>query len=132
MHDCLPPDSYVARRDWTDKTLAHLTMYKTDWWAGDVWKTAYMLQRLRPDLEIFGLNSPPTGLIAITNLDPGSQTLSRRYCELLQEYRPIQLHACINNYMRALKMMDAEQYIQSELVAKLSASCTGPTSCSGA
>jgi hypothetical protein len=64
-------------------------------WAGDVWKTAYMLQRLRPDLEIFGLNSPPTGLIAITNLDPGSQKLSRRYCELVQEYRPIQLHSCI-------------------------------------
>jgi hypothetical protein len=95
MHDCLPPDSYVARRDWTDRTLAHLTKY-TEWWAGDVWKTVYMLQRSRPVLEIFGLNSPPTGLIAVTKLDPRSQTLAHRYGELVQEYQPIQLHACID------------------------------------
>jgi hypothetical protein len=118
MHDCLPPDSYVGRRDWRDKKFAHVTKYP-DWWAGDVWKTVYILQKWRPDLEIYGLNSPPTGLIAVTNLDPGSRTLARHYDELVGEYQSIHLHSCADAYMQRMNMIDTKQFIESALVAKL-------------
>jgi hypothetical protein len=56
-------------------------------WAGDVWRTALLLKRRRPDLEITAYAAPPTGLICITNLDPTST-------KLMDDY-----HGCIRQMM---------------------------------
>jgi len=55
--------------------------HRQHWWAGDVWRTARLLRRMRPDLSFTTLDAPPTGLILITNLDPGSTALSAHYDE---------------------------------------------------
>ena len=84
LHDCVPTDSHIARRVWQDERLANQSAHPT-WWAGDVWKAAALIQRHRPDLRIYAFNTPPTGLIAITNLDPESTILDDYYFALVHE-----------------------------------------------
>jgi len=85
MHDCLPSDEHVARRNPADMSLADLSPHP-DWWAGDVWKAAAIIRQLRPDLVMFGITTPPTGLIAITNLDPNSEVLQSQYSEAIRMF----------------------------------------------
>jgi hypothetical protein len=51
------------------------------WWTGDVWRTALLLKRVRPDLRFLVLDAAPTGLVLITNLDPTSRKLADGYEE---------------------------------------------------
>ena len=55
------------------------------WWAGDVWRTSLLLRRRRPDLQMTVLDSSPTGLVLITNFDPGNTTLSNSYSRCVQD-----------------------------------------------
>lgn len=87
LHDCLPTDRHVARREVTDRSLAEVAPHP-DWWAGDVWKAAAIIRQFRPDLTIAGIGTPPTGLIAITNLDPTSDVLQSAYDEAVREFAP--------------------------------------------
>jgi len=64
FHDCLPLTPATASRRRT-----------TGFWSGDVWKIVPILQRLRPDLTVFLIPAYPTGLLAVTGLDPASRAL---------------------------------------------------------
>ncbi len=88
LHDCLPTDAYVARRELADRRFEHLSPHP-DWWAGDVWKTVAILKKYRPDLRILAFNSRPTGLVAVTDLDPGSDVLARQYFSLTEQFRSV-------------------------------------------
>lgn len=85
MHDCIPTDAHIARRYAGDESLAHLSE-APNWWAGDLWKTVMILKALRPKLKITALDSPPTGLIAITNLDSDDTTLEENYYDAVANY----------------------------------------------
>jgi hypothetical protein len=50
-----------------------------------VWRTALLLKRRRPDLQITAYAAPPTGLVCVTNLSPGSLTLRDSYDQCVQE-----------------------------------------------
>lgn len=39
-------------------------------WTGDVWKVWYILRMHRPDLKMFLVNTAPTGVLLVTDLDP--------------------------------------------------------------
>ncbi|MCA8906858.1 MAG: class I SAM-dependent methyltransferase [Rhodospirillaceae bacterium] len=84
MHDCLPLNGVMAQRDLVDVDA------RTDryfgWWAGDVWKMLPILAEHRPDLKLACINAPPTGLVAISGLDPQSTVLSDRYEEIVARY----------------------------------------------
>lgn len=92
LHDSVPTDAHVARRDEADRTLAAYSPHP-NWWAGDVWKAALIIRRLRPDLRVHAFDAPPTGLVAITNLDPGSDVLARAYSDVVTECRDLTLGA---------------------------------------
>jgi hypothetical protein len=92
LHDCIPTDLHVARRDRSDLSQAALSQH-ADWWAGDVWKTLMLLRTLRPDLRICAFDAPPTGLVAITNLNPTGASYSHRVTELVAAYSDVSLHA---------------------------------------
>jgi hypothetical protein len=77
LHDCLPVEIALTER--VPGTEQRLSPHRQGWWTGDVWRTALLLKRLRPDLSITALDAFPTGLILITNLDPQSTTLSENY-----------------------------------------------------
>lgn len=63
FHDTLPHDAQMALRN-----------RETQAWTGDVWKVVLALKRLRPYLEITTLDTPPTGLTIVSNIDPADRT----------------------------------------------------------
>ena len=79
LHDCLPVEVIMADRLPSDAEPA--APHRRGWWAGDVWRFALLLKRIRPDLAITALDAPPTGLILVSNLDPHSTLLTRGYTQ---------------------------------------------------
>ena len=75
FHDTVPLDELTQRR--TPET--HFS-------TGDVWKTILCLRQYRPDLDVFTIATPPTGLTLVTGLDPRSTVLSETYDEALANY----------------------------------------------
>ena len=91
IHDCLPLDFAMADREWRYCVDRQSIPHRKYWWTGDVWRCALLLKRHRPDLRITALDSPPTGLVLITNLDPSSTLLRERYASLVEEMHAISL-----------------------------------------
>lgn len=119
LHDCIPTDSHVARRLVQDERLAGHSAHPT-WWAGDVWKAAALIVRYRPDLRVYAFNTPPTGLIAITNLDPTSTLLDDHYFALVQEAaNTLENPAEMLNFFSRLDMRPAEEYNIAERLSEL-------------
>jgi hypothetical protein len=83
LHDCLPVEWPMADR--TRNAYQPIRAHHKHSWAGDVWRTALLLKRRRPDLQITAYAAPPTGLVCVTNLSPGSLTLRDSYDQCLQE-----------------------------------------------
>jgi hypothetical protein len=119
LHDCIPTDAHLARRAVEDSTLAGRSRYP-DCWAGDVWKTVLALREFRPDLRIHSFNAPPTGLVAITSLDPSSELLSKRYFDITARYKDLDLGQYgVNNYIDELKILDTAALSSFESIAQL-------------
>lgn len=55
-------------------------------WTGDIWKIYYCLQKYRPDLKLFPIQTQPTGLLIVTNLDPKNRNLWDSYDEIIDEF----------------------------------------------
>jgi Methyltransferase domain len=90
LHDCLPVDEHMARRDPRDRSRAAQSHYPNAW-AGDTWKALWILQCFRPDLRIFAFDAPPSGLVVVTHLDPASTLLKQRYDEVIGAAEAIDL-----------------------------------------
>jgi tetratricopeptide (TPR) repeat protein len=74
FHDTVPLDEVTQRRE-------PVTHFST----GDVWKTILCLKQYRPDLDIFTIATPPTGLTIVTRLDPRSTILAELYDRALAD-----------------------------------------------
>ena len=119
LHDCIPTDTHIARRQMDDDRLASHSAHPS-FWAGDVWKAAALIVRYRPDLRVYAFNTPPTGLIAITNLDPSSTLLSDHYFALVQEAATwLENPAEMLNFFSRLDMRPAEDYAVAERLSEL-------------
>ncbi|BAQ63332.1 class I SAM-dependent methyltransferase [Geminocystis sp. NIES-3709] len=57
----------------------------TSAWTGDVWRLMIGLKKYRSDLNITVLDSSPTGLGVITNLNPHSTVLIENYQKIIKE-----------------------------------------------
>ncbi|MDE2008133.1 MAG: class I SAM-dependent methyltransferase, partial [Rhodospirillales bacterium] len=84
LHDCVPLDLAMARRDQADPAVTAHPEHP-GWWTGDVWKLLPILRRYRPDLELLVLDAPPTGLVLLRRLNPGSTVLADRYGAIVAE-----------------------------------------------
>lgn len=89
LHDCLPGDEHIAVRDPSDP--ARLKSSRPNYWTGDVWKLVPVLRRWRPDLKTAVLDAPPTGLVLVTNLEPGNRVLRDNYNEIMDFYLDLDL-----------------------------------------
>ena len=119
LHDCIPTDTHIARRSLADDRLAAQSAHPT-WWAGDVWKAAALILRYRPDLRVYAFNTPPTGLIAVTNLDPTSTLLDDHYFSLVREAATsLESPAEMLNFFSRLDMRPAEEYSVAERLSEL-------------
>ena len=81
IHDIIPGDLEMAARIPVVGSA----------WTGDVWKVILLLLHYRPDLKIICLDSPPTGIALVTNLNPSSRLLTECYFDLVEEYRSKEL-----------------------------------------
>lgn len=89
LHDCLPLAEPMLLRDSQEAVrLSRETPYN-GWWTGDVWKVVAILAKYRPDLRIVCVDAPPTGLVFVSNLDPGSDSLRRDYCRIVDEFAAV-------------------------------------------
>lgn len=79
LHDCLPVEVLMTARTPSPEPASQ--SHRQGWWTGDVWRTALLLKRIRPDLNITALDAQSTGLLLITNLDPASSILTERYAD---------------------------------------------------
>jgi hypothetical protein len=75
FHDTVPLDEATQSR-------ARDTQFHT----GDVWKTVLCLKHYRPDLDLFTIATPWTGLTVVTGLDSASRLLADRYDEAVARF----------------------------------------------
>jgi hypothetical protein len=83
LHDCLPVEAAITSR--LEEYFVSTHPARKGWWAGDVWRTALLLKRRRSDLAITTLDSAPTGLVLVTNLNPDNAAFSDTYTSHVQE-----------------------------------------------
>lgn len=75
LHDTLPLDEPTQRR-----------VRETPFWTGDTWKMVLCLREWRPDLEVFTIATPPSGLTMVLGLDPGSAVLREGFDDAVDRY----------------------------------------------
>ena len=105
VHDTIPLDDVTQRRE-----------RATDFWSGDVWKMVVSLKAYRPDLTIFTIATPPTGLTVVTNLDPASTVLRASYDEIVERHMDLP-YASIADDVRAAINVTARSW--SDVLAQL-------------
>jgi hypothetical protein len=88
FNNCLPIDGAMAGRDPEDLARRAGSAHP-DWWTGDAWKLLPILQAYRTDLTLHAFDAQPSGLLAVTGLDPGSTVLADRFDAILARYRDL-------------------------------------------
>lgn len=102
LHDCLPVEWPMAERR---HARMPIRPHHVNSWTGDVWRTALLLKRRRPDLSITAYAAPPSGLLCVTNLSPTSTMLADSYVECVREMMSYSLQDIgIENVFRALNV----------------------------
>jgi hypothetical protein len=117
LHDCIPADDHVARRVMEDNSESAMSRHP-EWWTGDVWKAVAILKKYRPDLRIYAFDAVPTGLIAITNLDPSSTTLPAGYFQIIEEYRELSLREEGARYIASLDVLSTNEVLSLDTIAR--------------
>ena len=118
MHDCLPLDAHVGRRLSNDLSLQERSS-APGWWAGDVWKTLLIIARVRPDLRIVLFDAAPTGLVAITGLDPTSTILADRYFEMVDEFKEWSLMSEGRTELDRLPVLETAKFAADDALSSL-------------
>jgi hypothetical protein len=84
LHDCVPLNPRMALRQRLPADPSEGVLPTA--WTGDVWKLLPILKKYRPDLRVHVLDCPPTGLVAITRVDPTSRSLADCYYDIVDQY----------------------------------------------
>jgi hypothetical protein len=89
IHDCMPLNAIMAGRNEQQVAIDAKGTDFERYWTGDVWKIVPILRKYRPDLHVLLIDCPPTGLVLVTNLDPGSTALQDNYLQIVGEFAAI-------------------------------------------
>jgi hypothetical protein len=105
LHDCVPYDHGMTTRD--------LENLPEGSWTGDVWKLIPILQAWRPDLTVTVLDCRPTGLVAVSGLDPESRVLAEAYDQIVAEYLAVDLQDFgVERFFRSFSYASAKAVAQ--------------------
>lgn len=80
IHDCLPIDSISAS-----------PVRSTVFWSGDVWKILICLRETRPDLDVFTIATPPTGLAIVAGFGEPHSGWAEDFPALAERFRNVEL-----------------------------------------
>jgi hypothetical protein len=117
LHDCIPPALLTTGRK-AGSTLQRSGLYP-DFWAGDVWKVVPILRKYRPDLRISCFDAPPTGMVAITNLDSGNSLLTDKYFEIVDLFSGSELDELrFNEYWAEIDLIPTSTAASREDLAR--------------
>jgi tetratricopeptide (TPR) repeat protein len=105
FHDTVPLDEATQSR-------ARDTQFHT----GDVWKTVLCLKHYRPELDIFTIATPWTGLTVVAGLDPASQVLANSYDEAVARFIDTPFAEIENRMDEALNIVANDWRIVEELL----------------
>jgi hypothetical protein len=94
LHDTIPLDE-VTQRPERQRTF----------YTGDVWKTVLCLKHYRPDLDIFTIATPWSGLTAVMGLDPGSSKLAHCYDQAVADFGRLRYADFENTLQHALNIV---------------------------
>jgi len=75
LHDCVPILPRAAARE-----------RSTKFWVGDTWKLVPALRAYRPELKLTTVLAPPSGLVVVRRLNPGSRVLFERRSEIIARF----------------------------------------------
>jgi hypothetical protein len=75
IHDCFAIDALTAERE-----------RRTKFWTGDVWKIIPILREYRPELNVFTIAAPPSGLGVVSSLDHDSTILADNFDLIVARY----------------------------------------------
>lgn len=129
LHDCLPTEMPMAERL---PGGAPVDPQRQGFWTGDVWRTALLLKRRRPDLRLVAIDAPPTGLVLVTNLDPDSAYLTANHDGLVAEMLGWSLEKItLSAYYREMEVEPEASYRNpGRMLAKLGLRSAAAGSCS--
>ena len=94
FHDTLPLDEVTQRPE-----------RQRRFYTGDVWKTIVCLRYYRPDLDIFTIATPLSGLTVVARLDPNSRILHDRYEEAIAQFNTLQYSDYESRFEEALNVV---------------------------
>lgn len=118
MHDCLPLEAVMTYRSQDEYLAVGAAQARIPgWWTGDVWKILPILARHRPDLKIVAIDCPPSGLIAVTNLDPASTVLEERYAGIVEEFAGLD-DAMVEEARRAARRVKVSEIDTLEKISR--------------
>ncbi len=106
IHDCVPANHLMAAREWDKARTRH--------WTGDVWKILPILRQHRPDLMLSVLDCAPTGLLAVTGLDPLNDVLHRNLAEIVAEWSPVSMADYgVERFVRDFPLVAESAYVSA-------------------
>jgi glycosyltransferase involved in cell wall biosynthesis len=103
LHDTVPLDEATQARS-----------CDTQFHTGDVWKTVLALKHYRPDLDIFTVATPWTGLTVVTGLDPVSRVLADSYDEAVARFIDMPFAGVENRLTDALNIVPNDWFAVEE------------------
>ena len=109
IHDTYPKNVPMASRERT-----------TQEWCGDVFKIVLALKKYRPDLEMLHLDSGPSGLLLVKNLNSSSTILRDNYEIILDEFSTIDFSVIGKDKQTLLSIAPVENEVVKRFVGLLS------------
>lgn len=94
FHDTVPLDEITQRPE-----------RQTRFHTGDVWKTVLCLKHYRPNLDIFTIATPWSGLTVVTDLNPASDVLSKNYSDAVSRFAGLSYSAVEHGLDAALNIV---------------------------
>jgi hypothetical protein len=97
MHDCLAVAEPCARR-----------ARSSQFWVGDTWKALEAILDYRPDLTVHVIATPPSGLVVVRGLSPGSTVLFDAMDEIVSRYRELDYPYSPERWSSRYRMVGAD------------------------
>jgi len=94
LHDTVPLDETTQR-----------TPRQTKFHTGDVWKTVLCLKHYRPDLDVFTIATPWSGLTVVCGLDPHNRVLAEQYGDAIAQFADLPYSAIADRSDTALNIV---------------------------